>query len=403
MGFDGSEIDSLLSGAVAGGTFDGVVAMALDRDGVLYQGAAGDAAPHAMFRNASMTKALTTTGALQLLERGLLRLGQTVESVLPEFGRLQVLEGFDGEQPILRPPASKATIGQLMTHTSGLGYGFLDERLLRYSRAVGLPDVLSGKRASLSAPLLHDPGTVWEYGTSTDWLGLVVERISGQTLGAHLAEHVCEPLGMIDSTFHPTAEQRSRLMPLQMRAADGSLQPAEIEMPAEPEWDAGGHGSYGTARDYGRFIRAWLNDGELDGRRVLDGGTVAAAFEDHIEGIPLPGVMRSFIPELSNDVPASPVPEGWGLGFHLVRAGLPGMRSAGSGNWAGIFNTYFWIDRAAGIGGLLMTQVLPFYDARIVDALIAFETAVYTQVGAPAPGARIGSPTAVARPTSSPS
>jgi CubicO group peptidase (beta-lactamase class C family) len=382
MGFDGTEIDRLLNQAVDGGTFHGVVAMVVDRDGVLYEGAAGDAGPETMFRNASMTKAVATTGALQLVEQERLQLDQTVESVLPEFAELQVIDGFDGDSPILRPPAAKATIRQLMTHTAGLGYFFLNERLFRYGPAVGLPNPLEGKKVSLDAPLSADPATAWEYGVNVDWLGLAVERLTGQTLGAYLDEHVYGPLEMTDSTFHPSDEQRARLMPVRMRAGDGSLQPTELDLPAEPEWDSGGHGSYGTARDYARFVRAWLNDGELDGHRVLDPSTVATAFEDHIEGIPLPELMRSCVPELSNDVPALPVPQGWGLGFHLVKVDVPGMRSAGTGDWAGIFNTYYWIDRAANVGGLIMTQVLPFYDAKVVEALLAFEVGVYAQVGA---------------------
>jgi CubicO group peptidase (beta-lactamase class C family) len=385
MSFDGTGIDALLNGAVGAGTCHAVVGMVVGRDGVLYEGAAGDVGPETMFRNASMTKAVATTGALQLVEQGRLRLDDTVEFVLPEFGELQVIDGFDGDQPKLRAPATKATIRQLMTHTAGLGYFFLNEKLFRYGPAVGLPNPLEGKKASLSAPLVNDPATIWEYGVNVDWLGLAIERLSGETLGAYLAEHVYGPLGMIDSTFHPTDGQRARLLPVRMRAPDGTLQPTELDLSLEPEWDAGGHGSYGTPRDYARFIRAWLNDGELDGHRVLRADTVATAFEDHIDGIPLPEVMNSCVPELSNDVPALPVPQGWGLGFHLVKVDIPGMRSAGTGDWAGIFNTYYWIDRAADVGGLLMTQVLPFYDTKFIETLIAFEMAVYAQVGAAAP------------------
>lgn len=387
MGFDGTQIDGLLRQAVGSGTVHGVVAMVVDREGVLYEGAAGDAGPDTMFRNASMTKAVATTGALQLVEQDRLQLDQTVESVLPEFAELKMIEGFDGERPILREPASKATIRQLMTHTAGLGYFFLNERLFRYGPAVGLPNPLEGKKSSLSAPLVNDPATLWEYGVNTDWLGLALERLTGQTLGVYLAEHVYGPLGMTDSTFHPSDEQRARLMPVRMRALDGGLESIELDLPAEPEWDAGGHGSYGTARDYARFIRAWLNDGELDGHRVLGPDTVATAFEDHIEGIAQPEIMRSCVPELSNDVPALPVPQGWGLGFHLVKADIPGMRSAGTGDWAGIFNTYYWIDRAAGIGGLFMTQLLPFYDTKLIETLLGFEVGVYAQVGAAVPAA----------------
>ena len=385
MSFDGSDIDRLLQAGVEARTWHGVVAVAVDRDGVLYEGAAGQADAQTMFRNASMTKAVATTAALQLVEQGRLELDATVESVLPEFAELQLIEGYDGEQPILRAPASKPTIRQLMTHTAGLGYFFVNQQLFDYFAATGLPSPLEGKRSSLDGPLVNDPGTVWEYGVNTDWLGLVIERLSGRSLGDYLAEHVYGPLGMVDSTFKPTAEQRSRLLPLLTRTPEGGLGPTEIELPDDPEWDAAGHGSYGTAHDYARFVRAWLCDGELDGERILSPDTVALAFSDHIEGVPLPEVMRTCMPELSNDVPALPVPQGWGLGFHLMKVDLPGMRSAGTGGWSGIFNTYYWIDRSAGIGGVIMTQVLPFFDARILEAVLGFEMAVYAQVGAAVP------------------
>ncbi|HTY98168.1 MAG TPA: serine hydrolase domain-containing protein [Solirubrobacteraceae bacterium] len=384
MSFDGTDIDGLLQAGVDAGTWHGVVALVVDRDGVLYEGAAGKAGPQTMFRNASMTKAVATTGALQLVEQGKLDLDGAVESVLPEFGELQLIEGFDGGRPMLRAPATKPTFRQLMTHTAGLGYFFINERLFEYFGTQGLESPLDGKKESLRAPLVNDPGTVWEYGVNTDWLGLAVERITGRPLAEYLAENVYGPLGMSDSTFAPTAEQRSRLLPLLMRAPDGGLVPTDIDLPDEPEWDAAGHGSYGTAGDYARFIRAWLRDGELDGERILDADTVALAFTDQIEGITLPELMKSAMPELSNDVPSLPVPQGWGLGFHLFKVDLPGMRSAGSGGWSGIFNTYYWIDRSAGIGGVIMTQVLPFFDAAIVEKVLTFEAATYAQVGAAA-------------------
>ena len=385
MGFDGADIDGLLQTAVEAGTWHGVVAVVVDRDGVLHETCAGQASPETMFRNASMTKAVATTAALQLVEQGRLELDATVESVLPEFAELQLIEGYDGDRPILRPPASKPTFRQLMTHTAGLGYFFVNQRLFDYLSATGLPSPLDGKRTSLDAPLVNDPGTVWEYGVNTDWLGLAIERITGQSLSAYVTEHVYGPLGMVDSTFYPSAEQRARLLPIMMRAADGSLEPTDIDLPDDPEWDAGGHGSYGTARDYARFVRAWLRDGELDGERILTPETVELAFSDHIEGVALPELMTSCMPELSNDVPTLPVPQGWGLGFHLMKVDLPGMRSAGTGGWSGIFNTYYWIDRSAGIGGVIMTQVLPFFDARIIETVLGFEMAVYAQVGAAVP------------------
>ena len=383
MAFDGSAIKTLLDGAVTKGAVHGMAALVVGRDGPLFHHAAGEANERTIFRNASMTKAVATTGALQLVERGRLSLDATVESILPEFGKLQLLEGFDGDRPRLRAPASKATVRQLMTHTAGLGYFFTNDKLLRYLALTGAPSPLSGEKRSLSVPMVNDPGTVWEYGVNTDWLGLIVEKLSGQSLSSYLQQHVYAPLGMKESTFAPTAEQRARLLRVVQRQADGKLLPSVHELPATPEWDAAGHGSYSTIQDYGRFVQAWLNDGA----GVLKPTTAQMALQNHIGAIKLPELMKSAMPELSNDVPSMPVPQGWGLGFHLTLIDVPGMRSQGTGDWAGVFNSYYWIDRSKGIGGVLMTQLLPFFDMPVIETLMGFEMAVYQQVGAAVPAA----------------
>jgi methyl acetate hydrolase len=383
VSFDGSAIRALLDDAVSSGKVHGIAALVVDRWGPLFHHATGEASERSMFRNASMTKAVATTAALQLVEQRLLNLDATVESILPEFGKLQVLDGFDGDKPRLRPPASKATVRQLMTHTAGLGYYFLSEKLMRYHEVTGEPSPLSGLKRSLSAPLVNDPGTAWEYGVNTDWLGLIVEKLSGQPLSSYLEQRVYGPLGMNDSTFAPSAEQRGRLLRVMQRQAYGKLVPSKFDLPPAPEWDSAGHGSYGTAQDYGRFLQAWLNDGS----GILKPATVQMALDSHLGRIKLPEVITSKMPELSNDVPALRVPQNWGLGFHIMLADLPGMRSSGTGDWAGIFNSYFWIDRSKGIGAVLMTQLLPFYDMQVVELLVAFEMAVYRQVGAAVPAA----------------
>jgi CubicO group peptidase (beta-lactamase class C family) len=383
MSFDGSAIRVLLDGAVSKGVAHGISALVVDRNGPLFLYAAGEASERTVFRIASMTKAVATTAALQLVEQGALSLDATVESILPEFGQLKVLEGFDGDTPRLRPPASKATVHQLMTHTGGAGYFFLNENLKRYHDLTGEPNALTGLKRSLSVPLVNDPGTAWEYGVNADWLGLIVEKLSGQSLGSYLQAHVYGPLGMSDSTFSPSAEQRARLMRVMQREGDGKLVPSALDLPPVSEWDAAGHGSYGTIQDYGRFVRAWLNDGA----GILKPATVQMALQNHLGQIKLPELMKSTMPVLSNDVPTQPFPQGWGLGFHLTLVDLPGMRSAGTGDWAGVFNTYYWIDRSKGIGGVLMTQVLPFFDMPIIETLIGFEMAVYQQVGAAVPAA----------------
>jgi methyl acetate hydrolase len=381
MAFDGSAIKALLDDVVSKGAVHGISAIVVDRRGPLFQHAAGEANEHTLFRNASMTKAVATTAALQFVEKGLLSLDATVESILPEFGQLQVLEGFDGDKPILRAPASKATVRQLMTHTAGLGYFFVSEKLLRYLELTGEPHPLTGLKRSLSVPLVNDPGTAWEYGMNTDWLGLIVEKLSGQSLGSYLKQHVWGPLGMNESSFTPTDEQRGRLLRVMQRQADGTLAPSANDLPPSSEWDAAGHGSYGTVQDYGRFVQAWLDDGA----GILEPATVQMALQTHIGPIKLPEVMNCVIPELSNIVPAAPWAQSWGLGFHLTLDDLPGMRSKGTADWAGVFNSYYWIDRSKGVGAVLMTQVLPFFDMPVVETLIGFEMAVYQQVGAAVP------------------
>jgi len=188
---------------------------------------------------------------------------------------------------------------------------------------------------------------------------------------------------MNDSTFTPSDAQRARLLRVMQRQADGRLAPSPHDLPPTSEWDAGGHGSYGTVQDYGRFVRAWLDDGA----GILKPATVQLALQNHLGAIKLPELMKSMVPELSNDVPALPVPQGWGLGFHLTLADLPGMRSNGTGDWAGVFNSYYWIDRTRGVGGVLMTQLLPFFDLRVIETLMGFEMAVYQQVGSVLPAA----------------
>jgi len=381
MAFDGSAIKALLDGAVSKGAVHGIAAVVVDRNGPLFHHAAGEANERTLFRNASMTKAMATTGALQLVEQGRLSLDATVESILPEFGRLQVLEGFDGDKPRLRPPARQATVRQLMNHTAGCGYFFVSEKLFRYHALTGEPTPLTGQKRSLSVPLVNDPGTAWEYGVNTDWLGLIVEKLSGQRLGSYLQQHVWGPLGMSDSTFEPSAGQRARLLRVMQRQPDGKLVPSPYDLPPTSEWDAAGHGSYGTVQDYGRFVQAWLNDGA----GVLKAATAQMALQNHLGSIKLPELMKSAVPDLSNDVPSLPVPQGWGLGFHLTLVDLPGMRSQGTGDWAGVFNSYYWIDRSKGVGGVLMTQLLPFFDMPVIETLMGFEMAVYQQVGAALP------------------
>ncbi|MDO9408071.1 serine hydrolase [Patulibacter sp.] len=393
MSLDPSTLDAVLESAVADGRVPGIAAIVTDRDGTLYEGTAGvlqeGGAPvdgRTIFRWASCTKALTSVAALQLIEQGRLGLEDEVRTHLPEFADLQVLDGFDGDTPVLRAPSRPPVVRELMTHSAGLTYFFTNAAVARFHEVTGIPHVLTGKLDALTrVPLAADPGVRWDYGTNTDWLGLLVERLSGQTLDAYLDEHVVGPLGMEDVTFSPTDEQRARAMPIHVRTPDGGLAATEIDLAPEPDWAAGGHGLFGTADAYGRLIRALLRGGELDGARILREETVELAFSDQLAGVPMPtDGIKSAAPEFCNDVPPLPFAQSWGLGLHLTLEDVPGMRRAGSGDWAGLFNLYFWIDRGTGVGGMVLTQVLPFFDAGVVQAFVELEAAVYAQVGATA-------------------
>ena len=390
MGGGLATIDDLLERACVEGVVPGVVAMVADRDGLVYEGAAGRlrvgdeaaATTDTMFRIASMTKALTSVAALQLVGQGRLALDQEVASVIPAFGELQLLEGFDGDEPRLRDLSRPPTIQHLLTHTSGLAYWFSNVDLKKWHDVTDAPTPLTGLRKCLDTPFVAEPGERWEYGVNTAWLGLVVEAVTGQALDEYLATHVFAPLGMTDTTFRPTQAQRERLMEIHDRTPDGGLALSGIEILEEPELAFGGEGAYGTAGDYMRFLRALLRGGELDGGRILEPESVALMFIDHLEGVPLPEVMRSAIPELTNDVPSLPFRQGWGLGLHLLLEDVPGMRKAGSGDWAGLFNCYYWIDPATGITAAIFTQLLPFFDGRMVETLLQFEQGIYAQLGA---------------------
>jgi methyl acetate hydrolase len=385
---DTAAIDGLLEQAVSTGAVPGVVAMVGDREGTLYEGVYGrlsvesdePARANTMFWIASMTKAVVSVAVLQLIERGELELEQRVADVLPAFDELPILDGFDVDVPRLRAATRPVTLRHLLTHTSGCGYWFDNPDVLRYHRVTGVPDPLSGSAEMLRVPRLFEAGERWEYGTSVDWLGLVVEKVGGADLDTHFRTHIGEPLGMLDTTFDPSDAQRDRLMAIHDARAGQPLSLSSIALPEKQEIWSGGGGLYSTAGDYLRFMRALLRGGELDGERILRPETVELAFTDHLQGAPLPpDGTHSAVPELTNDVPALPFKQGFGLGFSLMLEDIPGMRRARTGNWAGLCNSYFWIDHASGVAATLMTQILPFFDDRVVQTLLSFEAAVYAR------------------------
>jgi methyl acetate hydrolase len=386
-----TSIDQVLHDAVESGAVPNVAAIAADRDGVIYEGAAGPrvageagsdpVSVDTHFRIMSMTKMVATAAALQLVEQGKLDLDAPIARYRPEFAELQVLEGFDGDTPRLRPPASEATVRQLITHTAGLSYWFWNPDIVKYEAATGTPNVLSGLNACFTAPLVADPGTTYEYGINTDWLGKVVEAAGGKTLDVAIAEGITGPLGMSQTAFLMSPEQRANSVPVHLRQDDGSWAPSDIELSLDPEYFTGGHGLHSTPRDYLRFQRALLRGGELDGVRILEESTVADAFTNQIGDLDFPEYSGTCEPATTHELALGPGYK-WGWGLLLNTQDVPGHRRAGSGAWAGLLNTHFWIDPAAGIAGAIYTQFLPFVTPEALQMYQDFEGALYASRGA---------------------
>jgi methyl acetate hydrolase len=271
----------------------------------------------------------------------------------------------------------------LLTHTAGFGYDFFNPTYFRLAQEHGQPSVITASLASISTPLLFDPGERWEYGSSIDWAGQVIEGVTGRRLGEAMRERIFEPLGMTSTAFTMTDDMRSRLAAIHQRAEDGSITPLDLVLPQEPEIHMAGHGLYSTTDDYMKFIRLWLNDGAGPDGRLLDPATVEMAARNHLgdsKVTALPGV----IPALSNDAEFFPgMPKSWALTFMINDEDAPTGRPAGSLAWAGLANLYYWIDRDNGVGGFWATQLFPFADPTSVGGYLDFETAVYQSLRAP--------------------
>jgi methyl acetate hydrolase len=385
-------IDAVLRSAVDSGAVPNVVAIAADRSGTVYQSAAGPRSAggdepvgvDSVFKIASMTKIVTTVAALQLLEAGELDLDAPVEDYLPSFADLHVLAGFDADGPVLRPPRSRATVRQLATHTAGLSYWFWNAEIVRWEQLTGTPNAITGRSGAFTAPLVCDPGTRFEYGINTDWLGRVVEAVSGDSLDVYIEEHLTGPLGMSDTSFHPDDARRARLVPVHRRRPGAAWTPTELDWNAAPDWWPGGHGLYSTPLDFLRFQRALLGGGTLGEIRILGQDTVEAAFTGQIGELGFPSHIVTADPASSVDVRLGSGLT-WGLGLLLTTRQTPGRRAAGSGSWAGIFNTHFWVDPRSGVTAALYTQLLPFMDSGATALYEAFESALYRALGTGSP------------------
>lgn len=355
----------------------GGIGIIVDRDGIRFSHAAGYAditsgarmAEDTLCQIASMTKAMVSVGAMQLVEQGRLSLDAPIGDVLPELANPQVISGWNADgSPMLRPAARPITLRHLLTHTSGLGYSFVQPDILRYFQWAGMPP--AGSKASITMPLLFDPGDEWAYSVATDWVGLAIEAVTESDLQTYLAEHVFGPLGLHDTGFHDALPAGAAKVHIRSAEAETGFVTHGVFL-GGGEFHSGGGGLVSTAPDYARFLQMILGGGQLDGNRLLKAETIVEMSRDQVAPLRA-GALTTAMPEFATPFDTFPDQHtGWGLGFLINPERIEGGRSAGSLAWAGIFNSYYWIDPAAGIGGVFVSQISPFGDP---GALAAFDT-----------------------------
>jgi methyl acetate hydrolase len=379
-----TRIDGVLRDATESGDIPGVVAMAATADEIIYAGAFGRRwlpdgpamTLDTVFWIASMTKAITSTAAMLLVEQGKLELDSPIGKVVLELESPQVLEGFSADgQPQLRPARRPVTLRQLLTHTSGFGYDIWNPALAHYREVAGLPQLFTCQNAALNLPLVFDPGERWEYGISIDWIGKAIERVSGRNLQTYFDEHLFRPLKMKDTGFKMSQEIRTRLAGVHARLDNGRLERAPFEMPQEPEFQMGGGGLYGTAGDYLSFERMFLRGGDS----ILRPQAIRIIAQNHIGDVQVTRLPAAL--PFSNQAEFFPgMAKKWGLAFMINTEAVPGGRSANSLSWAGLFNTYNWIDLNRGVAGVMLTQIMPFFDEKAQGLFDQFEKAIYANL-----------------------
>jgi len=370
-----ADLDKVLKTAVEQKRVPGVVAMVATADGIFYEGAFG-LEKDTIFAIASMTKPITSVAVMQLVEADKVRLDEPAATYLPELSKVQVLEGST-----LREPKSPITVRQLLTHTSGFCYEFMNAALHQYVAQGKAPSMMAGGDGFLQCPLFFDPGTKWEYGINTDWLGRLVERVTGQSLEVYFRLRIFEPLGMRDSFFNVPVDKQPRLAALFLRSEDGALA-QEKPQPLEPvEFFSGGGGLHSTAADYLRFAQAILAGGQLGDQRVLKSETVSEMGRNQVGDLSLPQSFSSVMPEVMTDGSSPPIKfDKFGLGFALNSRALDSGHGANTMSWVGIYNTFFWIDREKKVCAVLLSQMLPYGDPGPKRLVKDFYRAVYARL-----------------------
>ena len=369
----------------------GGVAMATTAHDTIYEAAFGarDAAGSVpmtldtVFALASMTKAVVSVAALQRVDEARLSLDAPIGEILPELAAPQVLVGFDADGTArLRPPRNAVTLRHLLSHSAGYGHEAVNAELKLFLERTGLPATPEDAAQLARWPLLFDPGTRWNYGINTDIVGKAIEAVSGQTLDLEMGRGLLAQLGMADSGFVLNAERRARHVTTQARGTDGRFTDMGLPFDRPVRWGMGGGGLHGTGRDYLRFIRMILNAGMHEGTRILSPAGMDAVLQNQLAPRVAVRKMISSNPAISLNAEFFPgMTKHWSAAFMINTERATTGRNAGSLAWAGVVNTYCWIDPTAGIGGVFMTQIMPFYDPHALEAFMAFENAVYEATG----------------------
>jgi CubicO group peptidase (beta-lactamase class C family) len=371
-------LSALLDSAAARREPPGVVALVVNRDETLYAHAAGQLSvaksqpmrEDAIFRIHSMTKPLTSVAALMLIDQGLLKLDDSVARFVPFFTAPQVVTKVNDDGTFAARPANlPVSIRHLLTHTSGIGYGFSDPTLLQLTTRTGKPEV--------ELPLLHDPGARWTYGAGTRVLGDIIERVSGEPLDRFFDARILRPLGMTDTFYRVPEGKLSRVSSRHQRTG-GRLVEEEV-LAVEESPVRGDGGLYSTARDYALFMQFLLNDGRTkSGTRLLKQSSMNALRTNQIGSL-FVTTQPDADPARTRPFPAGAGRDTFSLGFQIAAAPPKGRvgRAKGSMSWGGLRNTHFWIDPQARIGVVVMTQVLPFYDDKVMALLAKFEETLY--------------------------
>jgi len=380
-------LDQVVRQAVDDGVAPFLCAAIADRNGVRWQGAAGRATPDrdadadTVFRLFSATKAIGSVAALIAIDRGLLAMDTPAGEIDPAFDELQVLEAVTPDGPVFRRPRTRATLRHLLTHTQGQSYDIFSPLMLAYVRQTGLPGDLTGLWESLKYPLLFDPGEGFAYGIGTDWAGHLVATVAGRPIEDFVTDEILEPLGMSSTVFEADGV-RDRLADVSLKTADGGFRPIEHGPPSRPELYHIGNALYSTPTDYLRFLRFILNNGELDGRRLVAAETMRLAYTDQTGDVKVPSpVLTSSRPDVCLDVELLPDTDFTHTAMSFMNLNdVPGRRSAGSLTWGGVQHTLYWVDPRNDVTGVFFTQMLPFWDPALISVFEAFERAAYDEL-----------------------